>query len=302
MPISPTPSFLIKVHYLAASVRRFGGALAASPIIVTVGGDESVDLTETQPWSRRLGVQWRWLDADLWRRHGIFATALQRFCYDIQTPTALLLDADTLFLAPIDDLLERIERTRAIAGLIAHLSPFLWSEAGQGLWREVFHAAGLGEPPMSCEHSGWQSIEHDAARRHCPPYFNLGVLLASREALGALAKTIYSEMEAVERVIETPFRCQLALTLAIQRARVPWEALPLRYNLPNDDRFLARHGDEVGDVRVIHYLRDEEVSRSEDLASPEGIGELLAREDLHPINIRLRDALRELHGGVLAAA
>lgn len=141
MPISPTPAFLTKVHYLAASVRRFGGALATSPIVVTVGGEQPVDLDATQPWARRLGVQWRWLDADLWRRHGIFATALQRFCYEIQTPNVLLLDADTLWVAPIDDLLRRVERTGAIAGLIAHISPFLSCEAGQDLWREVFLAA-----------------------------------------------------------------------------------------------------------------------------------------------------------------
>lgn len=155
---------------------------------------------------------------------------------------------------------------------------------------------------MDCEHSGWGSLELQDGTRRCPPYFNLGVLLAPREVLGTLAETIYSEMEAVERVLKTPFRCQLALTLAILRSGVPWRELALRYNLPNDERFLARHAAELADARIIHYLRDEQLTRSEDFASAERVGEVLAREDLNPINARLRDALRELHGGVLTAA
>ena len=302
VPISPTPPFLTKVHYLAASLRRFGGALADSPIIVTVGGDEPFDLARAHPWSRRLGVEWRWLDDSLWRRHGIYATALQRFCYDIQAPSALLLDADTLFVGPIDDLVDTVESNHAIAGLIAHISPFLEPDDEQNLWERIFHAAGLGDPSLDCEHSGWQSIEFDETRRYCPPYFNLGVLLAPRDVLGALAKTIYAEMETVNQVHLTPFRCQIALTLAILRSGVQWRSLPLRFNLPNISQFLAHHEAELADARIIHYLRDEDFSRAEDFASAERVGALLSRNDLNRVNARLRDALLQIHERVLVEA
>jgi hypothetical protein len=300
VPISPTPPFLTKVHYLAASLRRFGGALADSPLIVTVGANERFDLARAHPWSRSLGVEWRWLEDSLWRRHGIYATALQRFCYDIAAPNALLLDADTLFVGPIDELLATVEKSRAIAGSIAHISPFLGCEDEQGLWEQIFQAAGLGDPSLECEHSGWQAIEFDASRRYCPPYFNLGVLLAPRAVLSALARTIYTEMETVEAVHPTPFRCQIALTLAIVRSGVQWRQLPLRFNLPNIVQFLARHQAELEDARIIHYLRDEDFSRAEDFASAARVGTLLEREDLNPVNLRLRDALREVHERVLA--
>jgi hypothetical protein len=300
IPISPTPPFLTKVHYLAASLRRFGGVLADSPVIVTVGGDEHMDLARMHPWSRRLGVEWRWLDDSLWRHHGIYATALQRFCYEIAAPNALLLDADTLFVAPIDELLDTVERDHAIAGSIAHISPFIGCEEGQALWERIFHAAGLGDPSLECEHSGWQVIEFDAVRRYCPPYFNLGVLLAPRDMLSVLAETIYADMEIVEQVHPTPFRCQIALTLAILRSGVPWRQLPLRFNFPNIAQFLPCYRADLADARIIHYLRDEEFNRMEDFASVESVGALLSRQNLNPVNMRLQDALREVHGRVIS--
>ncbi len=302
MPISPTPAFVTKIRYLATSIRRYGGALADSPVIVTVGADERVDLARAHPWSKSLGVEWRWLDDALWRRYGIYATALQRFCYEIDAPQALLLDADTLFVASIDDLLEDAAVSPAIAGSLAHISPFTDCEEGQALWQSIFRAAGLGEAPLECEHSGWQTLELDPDRRYCPPYFNLGVLLASREVLRVLARTIYVEMETVQQVHATPFRCQIALTLAIVRSGVAWRALPLRFNFPNDAKFLPRYTAEFSDARIIHYLRDEELDRAQDLASVESVGALLSRTDLNSVNARLRDALEEVHGRVLCEA
>jgi hypothetical protein len=302
VPISPTEPFFTKIHYLVESLRHFGGVLADSPVIVTVGGDEPVDLARLQPWSRRLGVEWRWLDDSLWQRHGVFATALQRFCYEIEAPSALLLDADTLFVQPIDDLLEDSGRNGTIAGVVAHVSPFIGQEGEQSLWERIFNATGLVSPVLACEHSGWQVIEFDPARRYCPPYFNLGFLFAQRDVFSRLAESIYSEMETIERVHPTLFRCQLALTTAIVRSGVDWRALPMRFNFPNIPEYLPRHQVEFDDVRIIHYLKDEEINRAKDFASPESVGALLSREDLNPINLKLRETLRQIHERVLAEA
>jgi hypothetical protein len=48
---------------------------------------------------------------------------MQRFCYDIQATGALLLGSDTLFIRPIDNLLDSVERSCAIAGLVAQILP-----------------------------------------------------------------------------------------------------------------------------------------------------------------------------------
>lgn len=298
--ISPTPSFVTRVRYLATSVRRFGGALADSPVIVTVGDDHRVDLGREHPWSRRLGVEWRWVDEPRWQRHGIAATALQRFRYEFDAPAVLMLDADTLFVRPIDDALAATARHEAIRGLPAHVSPFLEEEEGQGLWQEIFCEAGLASPAMVCEHSGWQAMEFDPSRRRCPPYFNFGVLLASRRIIEMLGRSIFSDMEAVERVRRSFFQCQIALSLAILRSGAPWCQLPLRFNFPNDMRFLPRNQAELEDARIIHYLRDEQLNRADDFASLESVTSLLTRNHMHPVNARFCEALRHVHADVLS--
>src|ERR1044072_9490324 len=96
VPISPTPGFLTRVRILAATLRRFGGALAGAPVIVTVSRDvEPYDLAAALPWSAELGIEWRWVDAELWTEHGIYATALSRFTHDFDADLVVQLDADT---------------------------------------------------------------------------------------------------------------------------------------------------------------------------------------------------------------
>ncbi len=300
VPISPTPSFITRVRYLAASVRCFGGALREAPVIVTVGGDQPVDLERRHPWSAALGVEWRWVPEPAWRKHSSAATALQRFCYEIDAPAALMLDSDTLFAAPIDELLPAVTDSETVCGVPAHVSPFTEAERGQALWGEVFREAGLPEPEMICEHSGWEAMESDPARRFCPPYFNFGMVLVSRDLAARLGETIVSEMESVQRVLDTVFRCQLALTLAIARSGARWWELPLRFNFPNDLSFMTRNGTELEDVRIVHYLREDELSRTSDFHSPDAVSAFLDRGRMHVVNERFRQSLRVVHDHVLA--
>lgn len=298
--ISPTAGFATRVLYLAASLRQNGGQLADCPLIVTVGGEPELDMEREHPWSRRLGVEWRWLNRDTFERWSFFGTAARRFTYDVRSPTALLVDADTIFTRPIDDALALVSRERAVAGVIAHLSPFAGENERDG-WNRLFSAAGLGEPPMVCEHTGWQILDSSPGGRHCPPYYNLGFVLAPSDVMAAIGSTIFREMGVVDDVHPTVFRCQLGLTLALLRAHVNWTALPLRFNLPNYCAFLPRYQSELDDVRMIHYLSDEEMIRNENFISPQSVGEWLAQPHVHPINERLAEALADIHGQVLRA-
>lgn len=304
VPISPTPNFFTMVHYLAASLRLNGGALAASRIVVTVGEDcAPEDLQHRLPWSRRYPIEWRWLDRDLYRRHIYYATALERFRLPFRAPVVMMTDADVFFTGGFDEIVTRVRAERALAGLVAHVSPFkgVRGRSAPKLWADIFASAGLGAPPFACEHTGWPLASgDDPAERHCPPYFNLGMLVAPAEVMRAIGDVIYDEMAAVDRVIETQFRCQLALSLAIIRLGIAWQPLAMRFNYPNDEPIASYYTDDLADVRLFHYLRVAAVDKARDFASPDAVSALLARTDLEGVNREMARRLRPVHAAVLA--
>ncbi len=301
VPISPTPNFFTMVHYLAASLRLNGGPLAESPIVVTVGDDgEAIDLHRRLPWSRRYPIEWRWLDRALYRRHIYYATALERFRLPFRAPVVMLADADVFFTGSFADVVARAHVDDSFAGLIAHVTPFEThrEHAPEEWWRQIFASAGLGAPALVCEHTGWPVAPTDLAKRHCPPYFNLGMLVAPAGVMHAIGAVIYDEMAAVDRVLTTPFRCQLALTLAILRLGVRWEPLAMRYNFPNDQPLASHYADDLADVRLFHYLRVAGIDKARDFASPASVEAMLARADLDPVNRAMAARLRPVHAAV----
>jgi hypothetical protein len=292
VPISPTPAFFRSVRLLAESMRRRGGSLAGARLVVTVGDAERFDVEAAQPWSRDYPIEWRWLEPELWERDTYYATALRRFVGPFEAPLVLMLDADTLFLAPIDDLLLRVEREQALAGLVTHVSPFEGDPAPA--WSRLFVAAGLPAPAATEQHTGWGIMEHDPARRFCPPYFNLGMLLAPRAVMTALGASIFAELDAIDACGWTVYRCQLALTLALARHAIPSISVPPRFNFPNDSGFWDGYPAEAANVRLLHYLRTDQIHKVDDLADDARIAALPARTDLHPVNALFARAVEEL--------
>jgi hypothetical protein len=189
-------------------------------------------------------------------------------------------------------------RTRGtFHGLIAHVSPFLdyRQHDGDTWWGRVFARAGLGPPRLCCEHTSHGVLFHDERARRCPPYFNLGVLAAPAELMNAVGQTIYQEMDHVTASVETGYRCQIGLTLALHRQRVPWDLLRVRYNCPNLPAVAEHWPREVENVRLFHYLGQNAFRKQTAFADGEHIEAFLRRTDLEPINQRLQEYVRQIH-------
>jgi hypothetical protein len=291
VPISPTPAFFNQIRLMAASFRRFGGPLRNSRIVVTVGADERIDLSSQLPWSREYGVEWRWLDPELFARHNYWGTAMERFHQPFESKYVLFLDADVLAISPPELTTSPITETGGIAGLIAHVKPF---EAPFQAWTELTEAAGLGQPPLVARHSGWGLMDYSFEGQYAPPYFNLGVLFCSSDAARALAARLYDEMEIVDSIRDTVFRCQIALTLAIIRLGIPWYELPLRLNFPNDLGFWRGYQAEAARIQLMHYLREDEINRTSDFASEEALRAAVDRPIENPLNHLLQERIRTL--------
>lgn len=292
VPISPTPLFANMVHALVRSLRRFGGAYSAAPVVVTIG-DAQVDpsFEAAHPWMRQLGVEVRWLDPELFARHSFYATAVERFRHATTADMLLHLDADVLIAAPLDPLIELCWEQKALGGLIAHAAPFKKNEE----WQQLYDALGLGQVLAPYEHTGWGYMRTDPSVRFTPPYFNLGVLAMHASVSRRLGEVVYELMAQVDRVVDTFFKCQIAVSLAVVREHLPYVCLPMRYNFANDPLLEALHASELPHLTILHLLRDHQgVDKQRVFASLGAMEALAAREDLKVVNLRARDVLREV--------
>jgi hypothetical protein len=293
IPISPEPHFFNQIRLLANSLRTNGGVASDARIVVSVGADcEPYDLHVDQPWSRGL-VEWRWADRQQYLDLSYFATHSDRFSFRTDARFVLLLDADTLMIRNMDDILARLQAQPAIAGVMAHRAPFAKSD---GSWSGVFKSIGRSLPATLGEHSGWGAMPMPEQHRFGPPYFNYGMIFIPSDYLGKLNDTKFHYFDVARQTPMIPvFSAQFAFTLAVLELGMPWTALSQRYNYPNDPRFDAAFPTELEDARLIHFLREDIIGPRRQLwANDDSIAAFLSREDLGGSNEILRKAVSEL--------
>jgi hypothetical protein len=298
VPISPTPDFFRRVHFMAASVRQIGGALADHEFVVCVGGDEEpVDLSERLPWSKNYPITWRWVDRERFRADNYWETSREIFRRPARGKLVMCADADVLFVRDFSELLDNLQESPAVAGVIAHAPPF---PKPSEMWEQLCSDYGVSVPPSIHEHTGWGFMVKATEHRYTPVYFNFGMVIAPAEMMNAIGEEIIAADDLVTTHLTTFFRFQIALTLAIQKKNLPSRALPLRYNFPNDPRFDRKYPDELAHVRILHYLRCEIVHRENDFTDLEKVAALIRRRDLQGTNEVFRKRLHELYPVVAA--
>lgn len=303
--ISPTPYFFRRIHYMAASIRQLGGKLADHEIVVSVGGNEEQEnLYRTQPWSNLYPILWRWVDPMAYVLHGYKTTARDRCWHMARARLVMFVDADVIFIRDFSELLNEIEQSPAICGVMAHISPFpqYKEHSPQSWWQKLFQKFEIPDPPFDCEHSGWNCMFTDETYRYTPAYFNGGMIVGPVELMDRMCALMPAAEDAVDAVLENHYRLQLARTLAIYKASLPFRVLPIKFNFPNDERFERAYPAELDDLRILHYLRRHIVHRDRDFMNTDSVTSLLARTDLTGANEKLRLRIAELHDAVAAEA
>jgi len=202
-----------------------------------------------------------------------------------------MLDADTLIARPLDDLVRDILHFDAFAGLPAHIPPW---EAEEDRWDELFTGVGLGPAPRTCTPSG-AAVYPQARGKGMPPYFNLGVLAAPRALMQKVGQGMLNELAAVNSVVDSYYRCQLAVSVRICRHDVPWRSLSLRDNFPNDPAFVRHAPWQAWRWRIVHVLRrGRDLDKQRDFANPQALHTWLLRNDVRGVNARIQKLLRPL--------
>jgi hypothetical protein len=289
IPISPEPHFFRQVLYILRACKALGGSLGDARIVVSVGAAcESRDLYAEMPWSAG-HVEWHWVDRALFEAQSFAATGNDRFKHATDADYVLLLDADTLIVRGVEDLLVGLAINPTIAGVMAHVPPFNGMQVN---WGDVFAALGRPFPPGRFEHTGWGTMYGPPADRFGPVYYNFGAVFVPAAFMHDLG-IVYEQQ--LQRVTSAPihqyFIGQLAFTLSIYELGLPHVALPLRFNFPNYAWADQRATNELGDVRIIHYMAEDVIgTRRDTWGDEQKFRAFLQRMDLTGSNEVLRRA------------
>lgn len=268
IPISPTQAFYDQVRLFEFGLRRTHSAFENTSIRVSVGGDTSLeDIIASNSWSRGHEVVWERVPDSTYQRHGIHGTANWRLAQGAQDADIIVLsDADTVFLANIDSALKSLPKDKpALMGMMAHSvppeTPPLPSPYTDEYWPALLKSHNI--PNASAWHQ--YSLGNDGNGNPLPlspPYFNLGFIVLNRAAAEILAPHIESMEDSLLATGASAMRCQLALTLNCHLLGVDMITVAPVFNAANDQAFLQRHNISADDVKVLHYLRTDEVDRN----------------------------------------
>ncbi len=303
--ISSTCYFFRHIRLMAAALEIFSPDLTNHEIVVSVGGGEPFDVKEMPRWTSRFPIRWRQVDPGRYASEGYSATNDDRVSYKTDADVIVLADSDVLPIADWAKLAQNILQEPAIAGVMAHVHPFgVYVPEGHGsddpilspapVWKKLAQAFGLQELQLQHELSGWDIMFHDPRLRYAPAYFNGGFIIGPRNLMLQMFDLYADAQRAIDQVMHTYFKPQLARTMSIYKGKIPHRTLPLRYNFPNDLRFDAAAPIELQNAVALHFLRTNIIHKHLDFQTPEGLNNLIARRDLTGSNELFRQKLQAI--------
>lgn len=259
---SPTAAFYSQVAAMCRCLRQLNWSRWRPSVHVYVGGLH--DRRVYDEWLPRLGgVKFIWASDERFARDGDWAQSDDVFRFAPHDADILLaMDADTLPVADLEDLLDRVDGAGAIAGVIAHYPfPLHGATSLRQTWTDL--ARGLVNVPLEFTYAH-TLLPGDAPeeQRLTPFYLNFGVVLFPRAVFEDVsAHYLRIRPRLMERMADPDFSGQVALTLALTAAGVKTLALPMRFNFPNDPVADAMYPEELANVAIFHYLRTNHIDR-----------------------------------------
>jgi hypothetical protein len=296
IPISPTASFFAQVRFFNFALRRLGGPYSSAKLLVVVGDRCDIDVVRSEnKWSEAFNVAWERVPDDIFDEFGMYGTCNWRLTYPTKDADIIILsDADTVLLKNIDPILSDFPRNRAaVKGHMAHFMPPSFGEKVPAsntseYWPYIFDRFGA---PFPIELHNY-SMDADQTLPKAPAYFNLGFV-----ALNSLAVTLYgNHIMSFDRqfktIAESHMRCQIALTVLGYLLNIEMNVLPAEYNAANDVLHLSANNIYASDIRVLHYLRVDELDRSR-ILMPDHIDAFLNRPLRNSANVALQRLVKE---------
>lgn len=295
IPISPTPGFFAQVSLFHFALQQLAPRYANARLRIVVG--DKCDLKEViaaNPWAHQANVVWERVPPGLFEVADIWGTANWRLSLDAEDADVVILsDADTVLLKDIDPILQDMRMIHPVVqGHIAHYPPPIDGAepgpAGPEFWEQIFAEYGASWPLP------WNRYSMDTDRTFplTPPYYNLGFVVMNRAALRCFSQDIHWTEEWLRQKYPSTMRCQIALTLIMAAHGMDARCLPATYNAANDANHFSASGITPKDVRILHYLREDEFNRTKFLL-PGYIDEFLSADVKTIMNSTLQELVRK---------
>ena len=235
-------------------------------LLVIVGDHCDLDAVRRgNKWSENFDIGWERVPDEIFAEFHWAGTANWRFNipagdFDI----IVLSDADTVLLRDIDPLLMEFPLEEpAVRGHMAHLPPPVKSAApsaaGPDFWPWLFNVFDVPWPADTYRYS----MDVDGSLPPCPAYFNLGFVAVNAKALAVFTREIIETTRRVTATTDSLMRCQIAFAVIAHRAKINIGTLPAAYNAANDLGHLNQNGLTADQIRVLHFLRSDEIDRDE---------------------------------------
>ncbi|MEM9520635.1 MAG: hypothetical protein AAGA37_15050 [Actinomycetota bacterium] len=299
VPISPTPNYLNRSVLLMHSLHAADPEASRHSIDLFVSPDTSPAPERWRDAVADFGLHWHDVEPASFASFGYAAASLAR----VRTPTdadvVLKADADMVVIGPVGELIERSHTTQTVLGVTAYRSPFnattfpyAADHSPRECWSELFARMGLAAPSFVGRHPAGFENGWDTATTSCPAYFNYGVVAMPAPAAAQIGAILADEQARVDKVFSGAHYAQVALTVAMYRLGLRAEELPLRFNFPNQPRYVEPYPQDASDIRILHYMSRDMFDKEadlDDLASIEGW--LAAGHDRDPLHARLAEAL-----------
>lgn len=295
IPISPTPGFFAQVRVFDFALRRLGPPYSQARLFVCVGNDCDIEAVRAaNAWSTDR-VYWEAVPRAVFAECGIHGTCDWRLLRGAgEADVIILSDADTVLLRDIDPLLANMPTNRpAVRGHMAHLPPpssggSLPASDSPGYWPALFEHFGAPWP----ERLFGYSMDESGRFPQIPAYFNLGFVALNPAGLAVFTQHIFDFQKAFTRSINSHMRCQIAVSCIAYEHGFDIDVLPANYNAANDLTHLRCNYISAEDIRVLHYLRTDEIERSL-IFQDDHIDKFLAAELLNPSNRALQTIAAE---------
>lgn len=291
IPASPNDSFYSQIAMIRLALDALGGVYRDARVVAVLGDKAVVPLPDKwMPYYERIEIAWTDpADFDAMSYHG---TGLR--CFEVcreEADVIVLCDADTVPLRPFPELLDRITRAPAFAGVLANYHIPWDRSSGDAAedWERIANA--ILQHPIELPHRYLFEPE-----RPCPFYVNWGFMIGTASIVRRVGEQFRTIWPSVDRYLGNYFSSQVAITLILSELGIPTVALPRRYNYAN----YADHDDlspeEYENIVIFHYFSTEFFNRQRIFTTKARFEKFLDL-DLTGSNRIFQDKVRSMTGG-----